>query len=150
MSDRFSNHTSAERPCPSRKRVLLVDEQCGELSCLTETLYEHGCEVHSCKCYADGLRQIESKFFDFIVVCQGGPQFEGKLVLERAIEIDRRTPILVVTPLPRYEMLLGGDATGSSGLCGKAAGSRGGRPTGGNPLATARGGSGSLISPNNL
>jgi DNA-binding response OmpR family regulator len=43
------------------------------------------------------LRQIESRFFDFIVVCQGGPRFEGKQVLERAIEIDRRTPILVVT-----------------------------------------------------
>ena len=97
MSDRFSNHTSAQRSCPSRKRVLLVDEQCGELSCLTDTLQEHGCEVHSCNCYAEGLHQIESKFFDFIVVCQGGPQFEGKHVLERAIEIDRRTPILVVT-----------------------------------------------------
>jgi DNA-binding NtrC family response regulator len=97
MSERFSNHTSAERSCPKPKRVLLVDQQCGELSCLTETLQEHGCEVHSCNCYADGLRQIESKFFDFIVVCQGGPQFEGKQVLERAIEIDRRTPILVVT-----------------------------------------------------
>ena len=97
MSDRFSDLTSAQRSCPSRKRVLLVDEQCGELSCLTETLHEHGCEVHSCSCFADGLRQIESEFFDFIVVCQGGPQFEGKQVLERAIEIDRRTPILVVT-----------------------------------------------------
>ena len=97
MSDRFSDLTSAQRSCPSRKRVLLVDEQCRELSCLTETLHEHGCEVHSCSCFADGLRQIESEFFDFIVVCQGGPQFEGKQVLERAIEIDRRTPILVVT-----------------------------------------------------
>ena len=97
MSDRFSDLTSAQRSCPSRKRVLLVDEQCGELSCLTETLHEHGCEVHSCSCFADGLRQIESEFFDFIVVCQGGPQFEGKQVLQRAIEIDRRTPILVVT-----------------------------------------------------
>jgi len=97
MSDRFSNHTSAQRSFPSRRRVLLVDEQCGELSCLTKTLQEHGCEVHCSNGYADGLRQIESSFFDFIVVCQGGPQFEGKQVLERAIEIDRQTPILVVT-----------------------------------------------------
>ena|SRR6516164_37260 len=97
MNDRFLNHASAQRSCPSRKRVLLVDEQCGELSCLTNTLQEHGCEVHSCNCYAEGLHLLESEFFDFIVVCQGGPQFEGKQVLERAIEIDRRTPILVVT-----------------------------------------------------
>ncbi len=96
MNDRPSNHASAQYSC-SPRTVLLVDQQCGELSCLTETLQEHGCEVYTCNCYADGLRQIESKFFDFIVVCQGGPQFEGKQVLERAIEIDRRTPILVVT-----------------------------------------------------
>ena len=97
MSDRLSNHASAQRSCPSPKTVLLVDEQCGELSCLVETLREHGCEVHCCSRYADGLRQLESRFFDFVVVCQGGPQFEGKPVVERAIEIDRRTPILVVT-----------------------------------------------------
>ena len=97
MSDRFFNRTSAQCPCPSPKKVLLVDEQCGELSCLTETLQGHGCEVHYCNCCAEGLRQLESESFDFIVVCQGGPQFEGRLVLERAIEIDRRTPILVVT-----------------------------------------------------
>ncbi len=97
MKDRLSNRTSAQRSSASHKKVLLVDEQCGELSCLTETLQEHGCEVYFCNGYADGLRQLESKVFDFIVVCQGGPQFEGKSVLERAIEIDRRTPILVVT-----------------------------------------------------
>jgi len=97
MNDRFLNHASAHGAWPSSKTVLLVDEQCGELSCLVETLREHGCEVHSCSCYEEGLRQLESRFFDFVVVCQGGPQFEGKQVLERAIEIDRRTPILVVT-----------------------------------------------------
>jgi len=97
MNDRLSNHTAAQPSCPSPKTVLLVDEQCGELSCLVETLREHGCEVHSCTGYEDGLRQLESRFFDFVVLCQGGPQFEGKLVLARAIEIDRRTPILVVT-----------------------------------------------------
>jgi len=97
MSDLFSHRTSAQRSSPSPHKVLLVDGQCGELSCLTEALQGHGCEVCYCNCYADGLHQLESEFFDFIVVCQGGPQFEGRSVLERAIEIDRRTPILVVT-----------------------------------------------------
>jgi len=97
MNHRLSNHASAQLSCPSPKTVLLVDEQCGELSCLVETLREHGCEVHSCTGYKDGLRQLESRFFDFVVLCQSSPQFEGKPVLERAIEIDRRTPVLVVT-----------------------------------------------------
>ena len=97
MVSMCSNRASPQRSCPSRKRVLLVDEQHGELSCLTETLKERGSGVCSCHSYADGLRQLESRFFDFVVVSQGGPQFEGKSVLERAIEIDRRMPIVVVT-----------------------------------------------------
>jgi two-component system, NtrC family, C4-dicarboxylate transport response regulator DctD len=96
MNDRPSNHTSAQHSC-SPRTVLLVDEQCGELGCLVETLREHGCEVYSCTRYEEGLRQLESRFFDFVVVCQGGPQFKGKPIVQRAIEIDRRTPILVVT-----------------------------------------------------
>jgi DNA-binding NtrC family response regulator len=97
MSHRYSNYPSAQFAYASRKRVLLVDEQCGELSCLAETLRARGYEVYSCNGYADGLRQLESKSFDFVVVCQGGPEFKGRPVLERAVEIDRRTPILVVT-----------------------------------------------------
>ena len=97
MGDLLLDHTSAQRFCPSRKKVLLVDEQCGELFCLTESLRERGCDVNWCSGYADGLRQLETQSFDFIVVCQGGPEFEGKPVLVRAIEMDRRTPILVVT-----------------------------------------------------
>jgi DNA-binding NtrC family response regulator len=34
--------------------------------------------------------------FDFIIVSQGSADFEGRGVLERATEIDRRLPVLVV------------------------------------------------------
>jgi len=96
MTDGFSNGIPAQRSCPNGKRVLLVDD-CGELSCLTATLQERGSEVYRCDSYAEGLHQLESRPFDFLVVCQGGPQFQGKPVLERAIEIDRRMPVVVVT-----------------------------------------------------
>jgi len=97
MSDRFSNRTPVQRSCLNGKRVLLVDEDCGELSCLSATLQERGFEVYRCDSYAEGLHQLESRSFDFVVVCQGGPLFQGKPVLERAIEIDRRMPVVVVT-----------------------------------------------------
>ena len=97
MNHLQAHHPSAQRSFPSRKRVLLVNEQHGELDCLTDTLQQHGCEIDSSNGYADGLHQLESKFFDFVVVSQGGSQFDGRPVLERAIEIDRRTPIVVVT-----------------------------------------------------
>jgi len=98
MSDRLSKRSWAQPSCPSPpKKVLLVDGQFGELSCLSETLKEHGCEVSFCNRHADGLRQLESECFDFIVLCQSSPEFEGRPALARAIEIGRRTPILVVT-----------------------------------------------------
>ena len=34
--------------------------------------------------------------FDFVMVSQGSRNFEGRCVVERAIEIDRRLPVLVV------------------------------------------------------
>ena len=34
--------------------------------------------------------------FAFVMVTQGTPNFEGRCVLERAVEIDRSLPVLVV------------------------------------------------------
>jgi DNA-binding NtrC family response regulator len=33
---------------------------------------------------------------DFVVVSQGSPAFEGRCILQRAIEKDRHTPVLVL------------------------------------------------------
>jgi DNA-binding response OmpR family regulator len=39
---------------------------------------------------------LESETFDFIIVSQGSRKFEGRSVLKRANEIDRRLPVLVL------------------------------------------------------
>jgi DNA-binding NtrC family response regulator len=39
---------------------------------------------------------LGSEVFDFVMVSQGSRNFEGRCVVERATEIDRRVPVLVV------------------------------------------------------
>jgi DNA-binding NtrC family response regulator len=39
---------------------------------------------------------LDSNGFDLIIVSQGSRDFEGRCVLERATEIDRRLPVLVI------------------------------------------------------
>jgi DNA-binding NtrC family response regulator len=45
--------------------------------------------------YAEGIRQMEPGAFEFIIVGQGSRFFEGRCVVERAIKINRRLPVVV-------------------------------------------------------
>ena len=40
---------------------------------------------------------LEAEPFDFVVVSQGTQAFEGRTVLDRAMRLDRRRPVLVLT-----------------------------------------------------
>ncbi|MGO8787531.1 MAG: response regulator [Terriglobia bacterium] len=57
---------------------------------------QEGYPVRACDTRADTLRWLESEVFEFIIVSQGSRAFEGRAVLKRANEIDRRLPILVL------------------------------------------------------
>lgn len=47
--------------------------------------------------YESGLKRLKSEVFDVIIVDQGGPNFEGRCIVESAKESTQRTPIVVVT-----------------------------------------------------
>jgi DNA-binding NtrC family response regulator len=79
-------------------RVLLVDEAPDDLACNSALLQALGCEVFACCSYVDGVRQLDSESWDIVVVSQGSRAFEGRCVLERATVIDRKLPVLVLTP----------------------------------------------------
>lgn len=87
--------TSAD-PFDPKIIVLVMDEDADDLRCFSSFLEQEGFDVRACGTRADALHWLESEVFDFIIVSQGGPHFEGRPVLERAIEIDRRTPVLVL------------------------------------------------------
>jgi DNA-binding NtrC family response regulator len=79
------------------KKVLLVDEEAGDLRTLRLTLEGQGFEVFTCTSYEAGILRLEAEPFDFVVVSQGTQAFEGRTVLDRAMQLDRRRPVLVLT-----------------------------------------------------
>jgi DNA-binding response OmpR family regulator len=79
------------------KKVLLVDEEAGDLRTLRLTLEGQGFEVFTSTTFESGIRYLEKESFDFVVVSQGTPAFEGRRVLDRAKQLDRHRPVLVVT-----------------------------------------------------
>ena len=76
--------------------VLLVDEDSEHLDHIQKTTQGMGYDIHACNSYAEGVRQLESGAFAFIIVGQGSRLFEGRCVVERAIKSNRRLPVLVV------------------------------------------------------
>jgi DNA-binding NtrC family response regulator len=86
-----------ELPGSFKRRVLVVDEDLNDLLYYTDVLRHEGYQVRSILSYTAGAACVEREDFDLIVVSQGSPSFEGRLVLARAIERNRWTPVLVLT-----------------------------------------------------
>jgi len=98
MAASMASHITSDRSrSVARAKVLLVDEDCEDLEYNCSILEHQGCEVRSCRSFFEGTRCLDAEPFDFIVVCQGSFRFEGRSVLERAIEIDRHRPVVVLT-----------------------------------------------------
>jgi DNA-binding NtrC family response regulator len=88
--------TAEGRPYASRK-VLLVDPNPGDLEHYRSFLLGQGHAVRACASYTEGTLMLDRDRFDLIIVNQGSRNFEGRFLVERAIEIDRHMPVLVLT-----------------------------------------------------
>jgi two-component system response regulator HydG len=53
--------------------------------------------VDCCTTYLEAAERLEREWYDLIILSQGGQAFEGRPLLERAIELDWRRPVLVLT-----------------------------------------------------
>ena len=80
-----------------RKKLLVVDENLDDLRYYSAVLQRQGYEVHSIPSYKDGAAWVGREDFDLILLSQGGPRFEGRSVLSRAIERDRHAPVVVLS-----------------------------------------------------
>ena len=89
-----------------RGKVLLVDDDARDRAFYREILRAVGFEVSPCHSYQEGARRVCQEAFDFIVVSQGSLAFEGREVLERAVETDRDLPVLVLAPCLHMEAYL--------------------------------------------
>jgi len=80
-----------------RKRLVVVDENLEDLLYYSAVLQHQGYEVHSIPSYKDGAAWVGREDYDLMLLSQGGPSFEGRPVLSRAIERDRHAPVVVLS-----------------------------------------------------
>ena len=78
-------------------KVLLVEPDSRDRQYYSGILQQRGFEVRACASFQEGLKYLESGPVDLVVVNQGSTAFEGRALLERAIMIDRRLPVVVLT-----------------------------------------------------
>ncbi|PYU93669.1 MAG: hypothetical protein DMG25_08825 [Acidobacteria bacterium] len=97
MGTALATRRIEERPESSRgRRVLLVDENTEDLHVYAEVLRRQGCDVRACGSFHEGRDCLEAGSFDLVIVSQGSHAFEGRPLLEQAIETDREVPVVVV------------------------------------------------------
>jgi DNA-binding NtrC family response regulator len=84
-------------PRGHRAKILLVDEDKRDLTYYQLILRQVECQVRAYRSYDEALSALTSERFDLVIVDQGGPDFEGRTILQRAIEIDRHMPVLITT-----------------------------------------------------
>ena len=78
-------------------KLLVVGEDLGLLTSRRAFLESLGYQVLVCSSHEQALRSLQSEVLDFVLLSQESPQLDWRSVLQRAIAIDRRTPVLVVT-----------------------------------------------------
>jgi DNA-binding response OmpR family regulator len=80
-----------------KPKLLLVDENPQDLHDYTAMLSYLGYQVQPAGSYTGAVEFLDHEAFDLVMVDQGSTNFEGRGVLRRAVEIDQRTPVLVLT-----------------------------------------------------
>ena len=88
---------ASKNPPLLHRKVLLVDENWRDLRYYAGILQGQGHEVRVVPSYAEGWLALDKEHFDFVIVSQGSRAFEGRVLLQHAIEIERRLPVLVLT-----------------------------------------------------
>jgi len=79
-------------------QALVVDQRPDYLGYYAAMLEAYGYQVRRCGGYADGVHCLDNETFDFVMVNQGGPKFEGSCIVKRGIEADRTLSVVVVAP----------------------------------------------------
>jgi DNA-binding NtrC family response regulator len=97
MKPRSASRINTGRPQAGsqRKALLVIEDPMSSQLCLT-TLEEYGYQVRACHSFQEGVCCLADEAFDFVMVSQGTPNFEGSCVLKRATETNRSLPVLVV------------------------------------------------------
>ena len=94
--------SARERVSPRRalipqQSVLLVDLDADDRERYARHLRDRELRVRACSTYEEAGQYLERERYSLVIVDQGGPAFEGKVVAARSIMKDRTVPVLVIT-----------------------------------------------------
>jgi DNA-binding NtrC family response regulator len=76
--------------------VLLIIEESHDLEIYGTFLRNRGYETLMCSSPSEGLNFLATEDVSLVIVSQGTPAFEGRQVLERALQLHPEVPVLVV------------------------------------------------------
>jgi DNA-binding response OmpR family regulator len=88
---------SPKPPLVPQRRILIVDRDARDRERYAMQLRERGFSVRACSSYAEGGLFLDREAYDLVIVDQGGPAFEGKVITVRSMRKDPRVPVLVIT-----------------------------------------------------
>ncbi len=81
----------------TRGKVLLVEPDTRDRQYYSAILQQRGFEVCACASYQEGVDCLDRNPVDLVVVNEGSSAFEGRVLLEHAMMIDRHLPVVVLT-----------------------------------------------------
>ena len=76
--------------------VLLILEELQDLDVYGTWLRNSGYKILMCSSHAKGMNSLETESVSLVIVDQGTSAFEGRQVLERALQFHPKVPVLVV------------------------------------------------------
>lgn len=77
--------------------LLVVDCDLRHLEYQGMSLRQQGFRVVTCGTAAAAMSVLDCERFDLVVLCQAGPRFEGRAVLEHALRANPEARVLVIT-----------------------------------------------------
>lgn len=83
-------------PASTAPKVLIFDEDRDDMSRLAEPFENYGFEVYKCTTVEAAMRCVEREEFDFALVDQVSPAFEGLGVIRHLVRYNPHTPFIVV------------------------------------------------------
>jgi DNA-binding NtrC family response regulator len=96
MRQELQQHREGVRTLRGTRKVLIFDEDIEDLARHAQPFEAREFEVHKCMSVESAKRCVEREEFDFALVDQGSPAFEGLRVLRHLVRYNLHTPFVVV------------------------------------------------------
>ena len=96
MREETQQNVDDAEPLSAARKVLIFDEDLEDLARHAEPFETHGFEVCKCASIETAMRCLEREEFDFALVDQVSPAFEGLRVIRHLVRYNLHTPFVVL------------------------------------------------------